>query len=349
MKKIILLVSILMVSVLNAQNLIENGGFEQTRNHLGKVKFEGWEFNYLNQVIGEPHQGRKSAKVYNSGAFRLNKYGKLNLIPIERKAEYTLTFWYKGEESKEIEPYVVWYDRNGKKLSNSDDEISRRTNSPSSWEEKKYVFRAPSSAVSAGLTFKLFGMEGSVTIDDISFEKTGEATSGIEPPTGFKATTYQRELDFSWNSETEEENAQWELVINGESVILDKNYYSLTGLNPNTKYVVKIKTIIDDDSSDFTPEKTIWTKRIEYAEDDDNRVPHLRTLGTYGSCHQKIKLFYNDLYNPNAEINYFVDGKQIQPDGNDFSFPKKGRQVLKVLIKEKEGYEWEIQYNLNVK
>ncbi len=346
MKKIILVVSILMVSVLNAQNLIENGGFEQTRTHLGRVKFDGWEFNYLNQEIGEPHQGNKSAKVYNSGAFRLNKYGELNVISIERKAEYTLTFWYKGENGKKIEPSVQWYDRNGNKLTNSDN-ISRKTSSPSSWEEKKYVFKAPSSAVSAGLTFKLFGMNGSVTIDDISFEKTGEASTELDPPTGFKATTYQREVDLSWNAETED-NVKYELVINGKSVILDKNYYNLTDLEPNTKYVVKIKTIVGNKSSDFM-EKNIWTKRIEYSESDDNRVPHLRTLGTYGSCSKKIKLFYNDLYNPNAEIKYFVDGQQIQPNGKDFEFPKKGKQKLRVIIKEKEGYEWEIDYNLNVK
>ncbi len=349
MKRIILLVSIFIISILNAQNLIENGGFEQTRFHLSTVKFNGWEFTYLNQVIGEAHSGKNSAKVYNSGAFRLSKYGRLNVIPIERKAEYTLTFWYKGESMKEVEPSVQWYDRNGKKISNSDNETSTRSYAPRNWKKQKYTFIAPSSAVKAGITFKFYGMNGSVTIDDISFEKTGKALSNIQVPSGFKTITHQREIDLLWNPETEENNVKWELVINGKSVILDKNYYNLTNLEPNTKYVIKLKTIIGNDSSDFTEDRTVWTKSITYSESDPNRVPHLRTLGTYGSCPKNIKLFYNDLYNPKAEIKYFIDEQYIDVKGDDFTFPKTGKQTLKVIIKEKEGYEWELEYNLNIK
>ncbi len=358
MKKIILVVSILIVSVLNAQNLVENGGFEETRGeYLGKVKFNNWEFSdYIHHSKGEAHNGNQSLKIYNSGIVRGSS------IKVEKNAEYTLKFWYKGyEENKaegdtlirrfDIKTSIEWYDKNGRKLKNKSNEKFLEPEYPCDWTKGEYVFKAFSSAVSAKINFSLKSNGGPIFIDDVSFEKTGESStedsSGIQVPSEFRAEIYQREIDLSWNKENDD-NLKWEMVFNGKSITLDRNYCNLTDLEPNTKYEVKLRTIDGNKKSDFI-EQSIWTKRIEYDENDDNRVPHLRTLGIYGNCSKKIKLFYNDLYNPNAEIKYFVDGEQVQPNGKDFIFPKTGKQKLRVIIKEKEGFEWEIEYNLNVK
>ncbi len=354
MKKIILLVSFFAFIMVSAQNtnLIENGGFEDAyTDNMGRDKFRGWLFdNGLHQRKVAGHQGN-GVKMYNTGSFSTYKSRDYKTISVQGKAEYTLSFWYKGEKSKEIEPHIDWYKKNGQKL--SVENISRRSSSSSYWEEQKYVFKAPAGAVNAKLWFSVYGWSGSVTIDDISLIKTAEPVSNLEPPTGFRITSYQREMQISWSDEFDEngdkiENTQWEIVVNGETKTINKPYYFLTNLEPNTSYNIKVRTIIGNEMSDFT-EKNQRTRSFLYGKDNEFRVPHLRTLGTYGTCSKTIDLFYNDLYNANAEIKYFIDDKLVQPNGYKLEFQKTGNQILKIQIKEAKGYEWDIIYKLDVK
>ncbi len=346
MKKIILLTGILIASVVNAQNLVENGGFERSYTHLGQVKFDGWNFNrYLTvqKVIG--YRGN-AAKVYtNNATFRVSKHGNYNIIKIEPNKEYTLSFWFKGEQaSEEIEPIITWYDKNGNSL-------RARKNlgkvvAPKEWTKKTFTFTAPAIAVTVNLSFRVSGLGRSITIDEVSIEKTGEGVD-VPVPSGIQITPFQREIEISWYRG--EPNTKWEVVVNEESKIVNTNQYIATGLTPNSDYRIKIRTIIGTDKSEFSEEKYISTRNFNKSKNDLERVPHLRTLTLDGMPPQTIDLFFNDLYNVNAKIDYFIDGKVIQPQNNKLHFDKKGSQILKMIIKEEKGLEWEIEYKLNVK
>ncbi len=345
MKKIILLTSIFLVSIVNAQNLIENGDFEKSRSFSGQTKFEGWDFNrYLTVQKVQGYKGY-GAKVYTNGAtFRVVKQGNSNAISIEGNKEYTLVFWCKGQTGGEkVEPIITWYDQNGNPLGAKKElgKISPQT----AWGEKTFTFVSPSVAVMAGLYFKVSDRGEAFFIDEVSLKKTGEGVA-VPAPTGFQSRAFQREIEFWWDNGLP--NTKWELIINGQSEILEPNRYIATKLTPNTDYKVKIRAIIESKKSDFI-EKNIRTQNFTKSKSDLGRVPHLRTLTIDGTPPQTIDLFFNDLYNIDAEIQYFIDDKTIMPTNNQLHFDKKGKQTLKMLIKEEEGLEWEIEYKLNVK
>ncbi len=346
MKKIILLASIFVVSVLNAQNLIENGGFEKTRTHLGQTKFEGWTFH--RNLVVEKVQGYKGngAKVYmNNLVFRVYKRGKSNVIPVKGNSEYTLSFWCKGKSGEEeIEPTITWYDEKGKRLGTG--KKLGKVSSTTQWTQKTFTFVAPLVAVTAGLSFRVSGSGESLIIDEVSLEKTGSGAI-VPVPSGLEIKPFQREIEISWHKGLP--NTKWEVFVNGTSKIVETNQYIATKLIPNAYYKIKIRTIIGTKKSEFTTEENVKTQNFERGKNDPIRVPSLRTLTIDGEPPQTIDLFFNDLYNADAEISCFLDGEVIKPKNNQLHFKKKGKQNLKMIIKEEEGFEWEIEYHLNVK
>ena len=67
-----------------------------------------------------------------------------------------------------------------------------------------------------------------------------------------------------------------------------------------------------------------------------------------GVARDVLKLYYNELANPNAKVSYKLDGVTIEPKDNTLEFPEfEGfykRFRLEVYIDEGEGREWEILY-----
>ena len=95
---------------------------------------------------------------------------------------------------------------------------------------------------------------------------------------------------------------------------------------------------------------TAGTKNLEKSVDSEDRIPYLRTIEADATCKGRfLKLYYNELANPNAKISYKLDGKSVQPANNTLEFPifegyyKKFQ--LEIHIDEGEGREWEILYN----
>ncbi len=350
MKKLLTLFMLLMSFAANAQeepeNLIYNGGFEKTRTHLGQIKFEGWSFHrdlVLEKVQG--YKGKNSAKIHtNQAYFNASKYGKYNIIKVEGNAKYSLKFWFKGETGDErIEPVITWYENKHKLGEGEHLEAATPT---TDWSEKSYSFTSPEAANRAGLAFIVHDDGQSIIIDEVSMIKTGQSIS-VGKPTGVAMQAFQRELEIYWHKGKPE--TKWEVVMDGISTIVETNRYVATKLEPSTNHKIKIRAVVGDDKSEFTDEQVISTQAFTKGKDDSFRVPHLRTLTQDGTPPQVINLFYNDLYNTNAEIKYFIDGQEIQVEDDKLHFPKKGKQVLKTIITEAEGYQWEIEYKLNVK
>lgn len=348
MKKIFLLISIFISFVINAQNtnLIQNGSFEQYYIHLGKIKFDGWYFHRnLNVEKVQGHNDNNAAKVYtNYRTFSVAKSGNYNIIPIEGNAKYQLSFWIKGKTGEEnIKPIIFWYEDDNKLGDGVELQKSKVT---TEWTQKTYTFTSPQVANKAALSFSVFDKGEFITIDDVSLIKTGSGDL-VGKPTGLEAIPFQREIEISWHKG--KPNTKWEVVVDEISTVVDTNIYVVTKLIPNSNHKIKVRTLINGETSDFTDELNIQTSSFDKGKDEALRVPFLRTLTEDGTPEQVIDLYYNELYNENAEIKYFIDDKPILPENNQLTFPKKGKQMLKVIIKEGEGYEWEIEYKLNVK
>ena len=82
--------------------------------------------------------------------------------------------------------------------------------------------------------------------------------------------------------------------------------------------------------------------------DYEGRIPYLYTIREDGACPQTLRLYYNDLANPDALITYKIDGVSVTPEGSVLTFPSKGRHILQIEIEEAPERKWEIEYKLNV-
>ena len=78
--------------------------------------------------------------------------------------------------------------------------------------------------------------------------------------------------------------------------------------------------------------------------DYEGRIPYLYTIREDGACPQTLRLYYNDLANPDALITYKIDGVSVTPEGSVLTFPSKGRHILQIEIEEAPERKWEIEY-----
>ncbi len=72
--------------------------------------------------------------------------------------------------------------------------------------------------------------------------------------------------------------------------------------------------------------------------------------GYYKRKDNKVPLYFTDLYAQGATINYMLDDQPIEPQNEWITFDKgegDGEHVLKVTIKEADGKEWILEYNLS--
>ncbi len=333
--------------IINAQtNLIENGSFEQSSTHLGKAKFDAWHFSGdLVPTKVEGHNDNSGAKAYANGnySFYVYKNSKSNIINVEGNVEYTLTFWLKGKTGEEeIAPRITWYE--------NDTELGavqlKTSVAATDWEQKTYVVTiSPLVANKANLLFTLSSKGDFIVIDDVVLKKTGTGAS-VPKPTGLNISTFQREIEVSWHKG--DENTKWEIVFDEDTTMLEENKYMVTNLDPGTKHTIQVRAKVGTENSEFTDEKTVYTQLFNRGKDDLMRVPHLRTLTHDGKANKTINLFYNDLYNKNAEIKYFINNTAIQPHGYQLTFPETGKHLFKVIIKEDPEHEWETEYKLQI-
>jgi hypothetical protein len=121
-------------------------------------------------------------------------------------------------------------------------------------------------------------------------------------------------------------------------------------MQPNTPYEIGVQTIMPDGKKSKVAKKNITTESIIPGREDENRIPYIYQIKNYGDCPRNIELFFNDLYDVNAQIKYTLDGIPFVPvDGYKLVFNKTGKHILVVDIIESDGKAWTLEYNLNVK
>lgn len=359
-----LLVSFLLFSAtgLRAQvgvELLENGDFEKFRLQGLYEKPVNWSINSTlsPEKSSEAHTGALALKLYlNPGLSSITYFKNTEnaSIEVEAGAEYELSYWYKGTGvKKNIIPEVTWY-KDGV-IVRPEKREEERVQISGVWQQHTVTFKAPiADHCGVALTFEGDSDGGTVKeliIDDVSFKMSKEAEHEIplDPPSGFKGTGQQREIDLSWRP-TGEAGVTYHLTMNGAALTTTAGLaYTVTGLTPDTPYQFAIRSEQGEKKSEFSPSVEIRTQGLNYRESDEDRIPYLYRLNDYGYTERTILLHWKELARPDAQIRYWIDGTPVTPSGDVLTFPKAGLQRLRIEIIETPERRWNIEYRLHVK
>lgn len=357
MKRYIIFILLLIGKLAFAQkNLIPNGSFET----YSRGRVLNWRFSqYLNfEKTTDAKDGKYAAKFWaNGGSINLiDKDYNYNVISIEENTEYKFSFWYKGEifmrnslfsPMKNITTIITWFkdeERIKSEFRDNDNVIAT-----SQWQKKEIILQVPPGANKMGISFNIKIGDGYGILDDVSLVFSKKIAPPLPAPTNFVATPHQREIELSWDREADESIA-WEIVVDDrQPVRTTHNRYTVEDLQINKSYLVKVRAVRGEAKSEFTKELKINTENFNRTKESIERVPHLRTLGNSAQIPKTIRLYYNDLINKDAVIKYFIDGIEFFPQNRELTFPKLGQQKLNVSIDEGENYQWELEYDVNVR
>ena len=382
--RIYFMISLLLLPLVgNAQlnkELLLNGGFEQyapaatppsTGDEEGDDEeeeedtFDRYQkplFWYISDQLGysrvkEAHGGQFAIKLYPNGHsfYSRDKDFNLNCIKINSEGEYQLSYWYKGKAQKpNVIAIVDWYKGNTiiRKDRLTNEKVKSFTNG---WQQKVITLKAPAGVDKAGIGFELeydpsANDGGYILFDDISFMQTKEATKEptLTPPTGLRAQVQQREVELSWNA-VSEPGVSYEIRCNDKKIATTKaTSYIIEKLSPNTSYRFTVTTVKGEETSKPSQPLNEHTFQMTETVDDTGRIPYLYTIREEGTCSQTLRLYYNDLADPNARISYKIDGASVTPEGSSITFPNKGKHILQIEIEETPERKWEIEYKLNV-
>ncbi|GIM58755.1 carbohydrate binding domain-containing protein [Capnocytophaga canimorsus] len=327
-------------------NLVPNGGFERGSSS----RPDNWYFpnGFAYERSSDAHSGSYAAKIYaNAGTFYLHQAGNTNVIDVEEGAQYVFSYWYKGGvPGSNMELYISWY-QDAKLIKR---ESFGKVSFSGQWQEREVMLTVPVGINKMGIAFYVSQSRGFINLDDISLVYQGSGGSGeVSVPTGVAVKEYQREIEVRWDKEADRQ-LQWEVFVNDQSVgKTQTNRFLVTDLEPQKSYRIKVRALRGSEVSDFSKEINSITNNMRRSQNDMERVPHLRTLNINGETLQTIDLYYHDLANKNANIQYFINSKQVFPTNNQISFPKKGKQTLKIIIEEAPNMKWELDYYLDVK
>ncbi|MGI9527310.1 MAG: carbohydrate binding domain-containing protein [Weeksellaceae bacterium] len=355
MRKLLLIIIVFPFSMLAQQNLIPNGGFE---DYAGDRPLN-WTFSrFLNfEKSRDSHEGNYAAKFYPNGGsiYSVTQNYNYNAITVKPNSAYKFSFWYKGEvldsygaSQKNILVSITWYKDNKRiKRDYFDGQEVLLTNL---WQQKELIATVPIGVNKAGISFIITqSNSGHILLDDVSmiFQKKLEAVAPV--PSNVNAVAHQREIELTWNNEADPDIV-WEVVVNdGEPKISAINRFTIDDLKMKNNYRVKLRSKLGNEYSDYTNEINVTTNGLEYAVNDVERVPRLRTLGLDANVSSPIFLYFIDLAKEKAKIDYYIDGNLVTPKGKTLTFPKKGKQKLKVVIEESPSMKWELEYNITIK
>ena len=319
-------------------------------------------FWYISDQLGysrvkEPHSGQFAVKLYPNGHsfYSRDKDFNLNCIKINGEGEYRLSYWYKGKAKKpNVIAIVDWY--KGNTIIRKDRLANEKVKSfTDDWQQKVITLKAPAGVDKAGIGFELeydpsANDGGYILFDDISFMQTKEATKEptLTPPTGLRAQVQQREVELSWNA-VSEPGVNYEIRCNDKMIAkTEATSYIIEKLSPNTSYRFTVTTVKGEETSKPSQPLNEHTFQMTETVDDAGRIPYLYTIREEGTCSQTLRLYYNDLADPNARISYKIDGASVTPEGSSITFPNKGKHILQIEIEETPERKWEIEYKLNV-
>ncbi len=341
------------------KNLIENPSFEKLRSNNKKA--ENW---ILSQDLAiklssiNPHKGRWCLGFYaNSGTISSVRFDPIaydniwEYIKVKEGENYRLTYWLRAnKEQNNIYPSFTWVTESGAKdFTRMVDKIAHIGKD---WTQVVLDFIVPAGAERLGLNFRVNKVKdgGYIYMDDVALVKTSEGSGQVEypAPKDLAVKSYQRELEVKWNRGLVE-GMSWDIRLNGgETITVNKPFYTFTGLEPNTQYKVEVRCHKDNAYSEFTEPNFISTKNYTAERDDLARLPYIRTIDEFGICSQTIKLYFHNLYNVNAKITYLFDGEELKPLGKTLTFPKKGKHRLQLRIEEDKEHSWVLDYKLTI-
>lgn len=377
MKKVFITLSclLLIVAGLKAQNenLWHDPGFEETEtDRNGDIVSKFWQIGgaqigSFNTETTDVHNGKRAIKLYTSENKDLGMYDDDwdwdRSYPCKVGDNFTLSYWHKGTmKTKGLEVTVRLYDGSNKysffkEVVIHNSEVMTQSDK---WTQHKVEFKINPEDIPTGKTVKHFDVKlklpynlsetGYMFLDDFSLMLTPEKPKEtLATPVFEEPRAYEHEIELAW-TKSNDKAVSWEVVVNGKTMTTKEPKYTLTQLEDNTGYKVKVRAIKGEIKSDFSEEKTFTTKTMAKSREDVDRLPHLRTIAPDGSVHkQSISLFYNNLYNiKNTKITYKIDGVDAQPEGNILRFPKLGIQELEINIVEDADHTWKLNYKLNV-
>lgn len=333
---------------LESINIIPNGGFEKWKDTEQPI---GWRIvSDIPEQIQEKHPG-------GTGAYALKIWlngGSIFMAqPVSVKAgkQYTFSFWYKGNiANNEIVVTSLWYEDG--RIKSRGKILSVRT-VKDEWKKAEGVVTIPENIYIMGMGIKARkAYEGYLLLDDVSMTlKEGEKPN-ISPspatPENLRIKAFQREMEISWNKATDPK-IKWEVVVDGKvETVISENSYVKTKLNPGSEHLIKVRAINGKEYSQYAELKGV-TEKMSKTENSEDRIPYLRTITTDGKCEGRfLKLYFNELANPNAKISYKLNGVAVQPKDNILEFPNfEGfykQFQLEIYIDEGDGREWEILY-----
>ena len=320
-------------------------------------------FWYISDQLGysrikeDVHGGQFAVKLYPNGHsfYSRDKDFNLNCIKINGEGEYRLSYWYKGKAKKpNVIAIVDWY--KGNTIIRKDRLTNEKVESfTDNWQQKVITLKAPAGVDKAGIGFELeydpsANDGGYILFDDISFMQTKEATKepALTPPTGLRAQVQQREVELSWNA-VSEPGVSYEIRCNDKMIATTKaTSYIIEKLSPDTPYRFTVTTVKGEETSKPSQPLNEHTFQMTETVDDAGRIPYLYTIREEGTCSQTLRLYYNDLADPDARISYKIDGASVTPEGSSITFPNKGKHILQIEIEETPERKWEIEYKLNV-
>ncbi|MGR4838870.1 MULTISPECIES: fibronectin type III domain-containing protein [unclassified Bacteroides] len=353
------------IPTVNAQeNLLKNGDFEGAWSGSGySMNPEGWTIATQTtgtMSVNEKRDGGNGTKVFmaylsNGGSISQND------IKVKNGESYKLTLWHKMKDDSNKKFHIRFncYDSESNWLPDAKvEEVNFTIKQRDKWMQETFVIKIPAntkiSTMSMSISFPYSSRGGEVYLDDISLIKSesGSTTPEIqkpEKPQQVKVVAFQREITVSWKK-SKTEGITYE-VKNGEQEFtkITGTSFTLEKLEPGKSYTIEVCAVKDGVKSEYVRKNAI-TDKLEKAADSEDRIPYLRTLEPAGSCKGRfLKLYYNDLANPNANISYKLDGKTVEPINNTLEFPafdgNYKRFQLEIHIDEGNGREWEILYN----
>lgn len=357
------------IPIANAQeNLLKNGDFEGAwSGSYFDMKPEGWNVNraVVNSENGKRDggSGKKIFMAYldNGGSISqadTEEGWRMGVLNVEKGTTYKLTIWHKGTHDN-LKFYAMF--NFYKKL--SDDEIWKSstdysfTSQKDKWVKFEQVVKVPENedidVASMSISFP-YRRNEKIYFDDISLVKSegGSSAPEVEKPEkpGLKSPqSFQREITVSWEK-SNAEGITYEVKDGKQTYTgITGNSFTVEKLTPGQTYDIEVCAVKDGVRSEYA-KKTARTKNLERPVDSEDRIPYLRTVEPAASCKGRfLKLYYNDLANPDAKISYKLDGKPVQPKNNTLEFPAfEGyykRFQLEIHIDEGEGREWEMLYN----
>ena len=171
----------------------------------------------------------------------------------------------------------------------------------------------------------------------------------VRPPQDLRVeNAYQREVDITWNK-TLLTDIEWEIRFDGQpSVRTTDIRHTLTGLEPDTEYIVKVRMVRGKDYSAFSTLK-FKTAALAYRVDDSQRVPYLRTIRIDATSPRELPLYYTDLATADARMTYRLNGQPVEPKDNILTIDTENyTDKLEILIDEGNDRQFRLIYFVNV-